>query len=343
MKGVNVMRCTTRIVSFVLAVIMCLSIMPQKVHASSFAKNECNNEERISEDRSSLITSEAAMPELTLDDIAFVLTRSGKPADFNNLQTNGFELEDTLHAPERAAWVSNTSDYLCAAFGQDISNVRETKDLIVFEFSNPEDSNLYEEHVLKVEYIKPESTLRSEYETKFVYMWGWKSGYYELGSRTGIWSAIKNLTIAVAGLSDNITLATFAASILDIAIGLLQGPEKIDARSTVKYYFLNKYVQVKSPQFGYWLPMAEAGIRKGCRRCILEKIDAYGQSTTLGFTETIGQPSSNPTNCEETKTSPHFYNDTWLINKAIQMFLDDDTYSEAFGIPDVIYQGPNMP
>ena len=37
------MRCTTRIVSFVLAVIMCLSIMPQKVHVIRAGKATSRN------------------------------------------------------------------------------------------------------------------------------------------------------------------------------------------------------------------------------------------------------------------------------------------------------------
>lgn len=71
--------------------------------------------------------------------------------------------------------------------------------------------------------------------------------------------------------------------------------------------------------------------------------DSYGQPITTGVNETIGAPSSNPANADEVLTSAHYNNNSWLISKAIEMLIDDSTYSESYGGPDVAYSGTTAP
>ena len=225
-----------------------------------------------------------------------------EPADFELLKrsnqienSNMFKGENpndlclpTLALPSRRKWVQETEEYLFSVYKQEVAKVSETEDYIVFEFNNPKDLDPYAEHVYKVEYVKPESKLRTNYETKFLYLWGWKSNYYSLGSKQGVWNTIKDLLISVAGTVPQISIYVFAVSIVGIAASSLIGTNVVRATSDVKYYYLNKCVQIKEPTFGFWIMNVEAGIRKGCKRCMVIQYDPYGQPITTGVNETIG-------------------------------------------------------
>lgn len=254
------------------------------------------------------------------------------------LETNDYKQatsHNTILTPERAAWVEHTTRALSDAYSQDVSKIEETSDLIIFEFEQPFDTNIYEEHVLKVEYVKPEARSTTNYETKFVYLWGWSSDYLYLDSAEGTCSTLKDISITVTGLSKRLSGYVFAYSIIGSMVDLLNGPDTVELESFSKCYFLNKLVYVKSNTHGLWVPYAQAGIRKDFTVRNFISIDRYGQPNIEDTYEKNGTPSSNPQNYDNMLVSNHYNNNDWLIDKAIEAFEADTPYNESYGSPSI--------
>ena len=157
-------------------------------------------------------------------------------------------VHNTILDSARAAWVSNTVETLESAYKQEIESVTETSDFVVFNFVASEQRDEGKSYVEKIEYIKPESKLAStSYETRFIYIWGYTAGFVTVGQKEGVWNTIKNTLITVAGVSgpQSMTVASFCASMLYIAIDYFESTQYVLTRSEAKYYYLNKITQVK--------------------------------------------------------------------------------------------------
>lgn len=243
---------------------------------------------------------------------------------------------DTISSGERALWCDEISSYLEGVYGQDVVNIYETSDAITFEFDNAGELDLTEGHILKVEYIKPEAT-NSDYQRKLTYMWGWAEDYFPLDSAKGKWGTVKDKMIEVAGLSEKISVATMVSTIIGLPLSMFFTTQPVDAESTVKYYFLNKIGQIKDPKLGIWAPYAYVGSRKDFKRCLIISYDEYGQPHTEGVEETVGKPSSNPTNYDAMHWKPHFSDSVWILDKAVSSYeRGTGAYIDVYGWP------PNM-
>ena len=113
----------------------------------AFAK-EAATDSGVCEDMRLIGTTESEMPGIERGENARVVLR-------NTLST--------LEEPARAAWADSTEEILENAYDQSICEIRETEDLIIFEFNAPESVVRGETYVSKVEYVKPESEKASSY------------------------------------------------------------------------------------------------------------------------------------------------------------------------------------
>ena len=277
---------------------------------------DANYEEEINERDNMLFTSESEMPRLSPFEI----------------QSTGY-LPSTMHVQSRISWINETKVILENAYSQEVKSINETTDFIVFSFKPPIHTIENVGYIDRVEYVKPESALASTYDTKLTYMYGWLGGYYSLETQSGEWGTVKDLLISVAGLSNKLTVYSFAISVLGIAANYFSGPEIVNAQNTAQYYVLNKIGQVRDPSTGLWGQYAYVGSRRAFYRTILEEEGSYGHYTTLGFKETVPNSESNPTNGDKIELKSHFNDDNWIINKAVYIYqYGTHAYMDVYGM-----------
>lgn len=249
---------------------------------------------------------------------------------------------ETLSTASRANWLNATKKTLEKAYSQTVSRVSETTDYIVFEFTAPEKIRTNFGYIAKVEYVKPESRIANvEYETKITYMYGWMDGYYPLEEQNGTWNVIKDMLITVAGYINQLSVYTFAYTVLDVGYNFFQPTDTVKAANTTQYYVLNKIGQVRHDITGLWLQWAYVGSRRAFYRTIMEVENQYGHWTTVGYKETMPNSMTNPTNPDKTEKKAHFDDNEWIIEKAINSFLYERAYRDVYGM--TIYFSENMP
>jgi hypothetical protein len=315
-----------KVIATSLSVFLVISSFQLKV----FAKDE-NNINTLPEDSLSYIqTSEESIPFVTKNDI---ITYS--------LEENA----DTLSVPSREIWSKNTKSILEDTYSQKVSDILEDDDFITFEFEISNDLDPTEEHIMKVEYIKPESTLATEnYDTKITYTWGWKKNFFEYDSKSGKWSSLKNLGISIVGAS-SIPVANFLASAYSGVTSTFKSDQQVQVDSLYKAYYLNETCHVKESLLGYWLPYCFTGCRKDFMAGSYTTYDSYGQPFMNPPKEiTVGKPSSNPTNYDRIKKSSHFDDINWMTKRAIELYkMDGLAHNEVIGYPDTPFEGNQKP
>lgn len=239
----------------------------------------------------------------------------------------------TLNDPVRAAWAEATAETLEEAYSQEVLSITETENFVVFTFEDPEEVVSNVGYISKVEYTKPESlAVSSNYETKITYMYGWMDDYYSLEKKSGLWSAIKDTLVTVAGYIGPLKISAFAFTVLGIASNFFNGPEVVKAENTGQYYILNKIGQVRSEVTGLWGQWAYVGSRRTFYRTLLEKEVSPGYWNTLGVKETIADNPNNPSNADTEEKKDNFDNNTWIINKAISAYEYDRAYMNVYGM-----------
>lgn len=304
----------------ILGLILSVAMIGSLFQTSAFAGDLNNNQGSQVKSITMLETNEPSMP--AVKNV--------------NMYTLNNEV-NTLDAPLRQEWCEKTEKVLEKTYGQEISSVSETEDFIVFEFQTDKDADITDEHVLMVKYVKPESTLATEdYNTKFTYTWGWKSKYYSYDEKSGKWSRLQKLSIAVITSAEK-TVLEFLSNLYSIVSSTIDSDVEVDVASLYKSYFLNETCAVKEPTYATWLPYVNVGCRKDfmAGRCVV--YDKYGQPnmTYPEKQEKEGKPSKNPTNFDRSKESTHFDNFTWMKNKAIQLYkLNGVAHNEVLGYPD---------
>lgn len=294
-----------RIISMFLSVSLCLGLC---IPISASATNTSS-----SFYADNLLTTEDEMPQI-------ITTRSAS--------------QSTLQTYSRDNWAQETKQILEEAYSQNVYSITENKDYIIFTFDTPEQIVNDTGYIDHVEYLKPESSLSSAYSKKLTYMYGWGDGYYSLEKKTGKWSAIKDLMLSVAGLSSEISVYTFAISVLGIAANSFAAETPMQAQNTTQYYFLNKIGQVKDPNTGIWGPYAYVGSRRFFYRTLLEKKGSYDHYETLGVKETKPNNERNPSNYDKIEVKLNFDNDSWILSKAEKVYTDGTrVYMDVFGMP----------
>jgi hypothetical protein len=268
-------------------------------------------ENKVIADFDSRYTKEEAMPEIPLSYGVTAMT----------------EAPNTLSMPERQAWASDTAEILEGAYGERVSSIYETDSTIVFEFEEPrqEDFQFGVNYVMKDVYMKPEAQARAtNYSTKISYVYGFGEGMYEDGTydvdnKYGMWSAIKDTTITVIGLLPHCSVASAVLSLCGISKDYFSQNQVVKIDSLVQYYAINKIGMVKDPMTGMWVPQAYVGLRKEFRNFYIFE-DHNGYLLKVGEDVTVPNNYVNPTNADETRAKAHFFEDDWIMDKAVSIY-----------------------
>ena len=243
---------------------------------------------------------------------------------------------DTLSVPARALWASETSEVLERAYEQKVTGVSEDTNYIIFEYEC-DDSKLEEGQLLLTKYLKPESNLAAttSASTKLNYAWGWSSGYsYKNDSKSALANSSGNIFLSV--FSDTVT-GLPVGTVISAALSLMEASadysRPISVTDWVKFYYCNKIGYVKDTNFGYWLPYAQVGERRGFNKIESIVYDTYGQPHTIGYMEETGIPSENPRNSAKVEKKSHYDDDAWIISKALSQYQNDaGTYSQIYAV-----------
>lgn len=249
--------------------------------------------------------------------------------------TNAYIKNSTRLSTSRAAWIDDTTEILEEAYHQEVASVTEDENYIVFHYKCDE-QKLEEGQLLVTKYLKPESTLAStaNIATKLNYAWGWDSGYYFVNSS----KKAKNYQYACSIFLPLFVDKAFEYSLgtlLNMAVDILginaDYSKEITAEDTVKFYYCNKIGCVQDTAFGYWLPYAYVGERRAFNKVQVVYYDDAGQPTTGVPVERYGEPSKNPTNYDKIEKKTHYDDDSWIINKALVQYQNDDgVYSDIY-------------
>jgi len=246
----------------------------------------------------------------------------------------------TLSIPARAAWAVETEALLESAYGQTVINVSEDTDYIVFEYDYDE-SKLEDGQLLLTKYLKPESALAAtaSVNTKLNYAWGWSEGYhYKNDQKTALYEAAANNVFGyLLNIFDEASESIPLISIFSTAISMMEANAEysraMKATDWVKFYYCNKIGCVQDTVFGYWLPYAYVGERRGFNKIETIIYDDAGQPHTVAITEETGIPSNNPTNSPKIQKKNHYDDDNWIINKAVLQYTNDDgVYSDIYEV-----------
>lgn len=256
--------------------------------------------------------------------------------------------------PSRRNWIAETTVYLESLYEQAVCNVQETPDYIVFWFDSDAELNDYSSfplfdkasvntieketegvqgYVLKVEYLKPESSLtKSSLETKIVYMWGWSNGLIRLdaspsaGTVFNVSSSVMLMALAFQLTPlQSIVLTAFQMTASEF-ISAYGASRPVRGETYANYYYQNKiacaYVQ------GAWLPGCEIGSRRGFNGSLAGyKTDAGQWVMDKWKMPKIGYPENNPTNYESIEKKSHFDDNAWMMNYAVTYYTVYDTES----------------
>lgn len=306
--------------------------------------------------------------ELLQERVSTVSAQYGKSADRITSETAMPQIaqpyslsKETITSPSRAQWVEDTAKYLENVYDQPFSHTEESEDFITFYFDTQESAETnqlsisaedlsdkevyddqeipyYDDQVYMVQYVKPESALASTtYSTKFVYYWGWAEKYQLLdsspsaGTIFNISSSV--LLMALAGAVtplQSVILTAFQMTTSEF-ISAYGSYVSVLGKTYANYYFMNKYAYVLVN--GTWLPGCVVGSRRGFNYCSGGYITSGGQTVWTEITGKVGYPDNNPTNYDTLDKKPHYDDNTWLINKAIEYYTVYDTslYSDIYG------------
>lgn len=282
-------------------------------------------------------------------------TESPMPAISNAELSQATDLStNTRSLASRHNWITETTVYLESLYEQDVCNVQETSDYIVFWFdadaelkdysrfslSNTMPVDMIEKktegvqgYVLKVEYLKPESSLaESSLDTKIVYMWGWSDGLVRLdaspsaGTAFNVSSSVMLMALAFKlETLQSIILTGFQMTISEF-ISAYGASRPVKGETYANYYYQNKiacaYVQ------GAWLPGCEIGSRRGFNGSLAGYKTDAGQWIMDRWTmPKVGRPENNPTNYDSIENKNHFDDNAWMMNYAVTYYTVYDTES----------------
>lgn len=301
------------------AILVCIMLIGLFVPASAAeAKEETQPALQVVNNRFDVPTYEKSIPVVSAENQSRSAT-----GEFN-----------TLSISSRAKWAEETADILEEAYAQEVVAISEDADYIIFEY-NYDDTKLEEGQLLLTKYLKPESNLagRASISTKLNYAWGWSIGYsYKNDKKTATMATSAGVVLTLfSDAIPNMPMGTVISTAISYLNATADYSKAIDATDWVKFYYCNKIGYVKDPTYGYWLPYAYVGERRGFNKIETIVYDIAGQPNTIYIREETGIPSNNPTNSAKVQVKTNYYNDSWIINKALTQYQNDDgVYSNIF-------------
>lgn len=244
--------------------------------------------------------------------------------------------ENTLQFPQRAAWVQQTTAVLESAYGQEVLYVDEDADYIRFHYQTqdynigPQEAELTPWQMLKTEYVKPESSLASTYETKISYFYAWDTGFQNVDNKSAA-NMVSAASIAITlcgGLSN--TLSTVISAVASYHGLVVDQTKSVQGYTQAKYYYQNKAGCVKTAS-GY-LPVVYVGCRRGfvSRRAIFHRRDS-GEPLDRVKPAPDGDNTYDPRNFDKQQDKTNFANNAWITSEAVRRYTNSlGTYTDVF-------------
>ena len=259
-----------------------------------------------------------------------------------SLQSYNAETKTALTSLSRSTWIEDTANYLEDFYCQDIIRVEEDENYITFWFDwdynaakslrfLEEEPKSVDGQIMKVEYLKPESSYAlSNMSTKIEYWWGWSDGLVQLdassalGTAFNVASTVLLTCLGGGGVTlQSIILSGFQLSISEF-ISIYGSTRPVRGATYANYYYQNKiaYAYV----YGSWLPGCEIGSRRGFDGSLAGyKTDAGQWIMNRWNQPKVGLPENNPTNYDAIDKKMHFDDNQWMINQAITYYTVSDT------------------
>ena len=289
----------------------------------------------------------AAVPAtVNSDDYCGVTTEPTMPA---LPETSRMSVNQTSTLEVRSQWLNEVVAVQEAAYGQKVIEITEdenyitlmfeAKDIIVTDSDTSEP--IYSDIVIEsVAYLKPEArnkvllskgTTRA-LEAKLITYWGW-SGWHEYAEKSCLKGVAVNIFMEfVPEVSRSVDFVVSTA--LGAFFDTLDDAATVIGESRAKYYYRNKAGAVYNN--GYWQPTAYVGERRcfgwswgGYRLPGGEPVDNEAGPCP------VANETSNPTNYDSRQIKPHYWDDAWIIQKAIDTFYSGG-YWDAYGVAAMV-------
>lgn len=245
------------------------------------------------------------------------------------IRTRNIKQNETLSSPERKEWLNETIKINENAYNQKVSSIEETYNEIIINFHvddfvlkdqelDSNDITCTEMQVKSVEYTKPESEETNSrevlYPTKIITYVGWSDGYYTMGSKSGILSSIVNAIIAFTPISSK-TVSWIIGEATGYAISSLDNGKTSKAESKNKYFYMNKVGCVNISN--RWYQIAYVGSRRSFAWSWATVYTKGGQPIIKQNGPKDGNSDTNPNNYDSLEVKPHYYENAWIRQKAI--------------------------
>jgi len=242
-------------------------------------------------------------------------------------------------------WLSQVISYNETLYNQKVYKTVETgstinlifeDDVIVTDYTELDEKNMaYSDiKILSVEYLKPEiaKDILSEpmsLPNKIITYYGWSNGYVTLGTKTGpTYLSIANLALTYTPISSKLVSWVVSEAVSEIFTSFDRN-RPVTAETKNKYYYQNKAGAVYVSN--QWLPVAYVGSRRSFAWSWASVYNYYGEPIVDQNGPKNGNNSTNPTNYDSIETKPHFYDNLWIVNKALETYQTGG-YWDAFGL-----------
>ena len=184
--------------------------------------------------------------------------------------------------------------------------------------------------MLKTEYIQPESSLASSYETKFSYFYAWDTSLQNVDNKSAA-NMVSAASIAISlcgGLSNPLSMVISAVASYHSLV--VDQAKAVKGYTQVKYYYQNKAGCVKTSA-GY-LPVVYVGCRRGfvAHRAIFSHRDS-GEPLDRSKPAADANNTYNPTNYDKQQDKTNFGNNSWITSEAVRRYTNNlGIYTDIF-------------
>ncbi len=210
------------------------------------------------------------------------------------------------------SWIEETKNYLENFHQKRIVKIAETDDEIIFEFEIIE-GLIDQEQIYSVSYSKITSRALS---TK-IEVYTEDTGFNEVKTlQAQTWSIASNVIVGLAGLPNLFT------GIISMITGLaISNLEMCTTFIDKIHRFIRTYRKVAFVYELNWTP-----------RCIIEKRDYY-YDHYFSYVGADKKPHSITTDYAfaTSETKPHYDDDSWMKNKALEMQAQNNVYTDGYG------------
>ena len=247
-------------------------------------------------------------------------------------------------------WVEETKEVLESTYFQPIINIVDDNNSVKFHFGERFNSTIENLPLVDyIEYIKPgaENGTKGTYSYKITYYFAWGTTWTEKSSKgPAIMSVICTAAMYLYPGSTIYTGAYLLSKALGIAESLVNTyAQYAKVKTLYAYYYRNKMVSIYDSSASVYIPRVELGMR----RTYSKTRYATGDTTSLPLEQEYCEYANyynnytpNPSNSHNVEYKSYYSNESWALNKAVQMAQQFSSYVDVYGIasnPDTTYYG----